>query len=182
MFEKLNNILKPKFFKMETVHMLLRGVLPDTAILSLIDSGFIQNANPATVQPASLDIQLDLNHVYEVKRFYLPREGEKITSILTSLNAKPVCSGVIEQHKRYIIKAIESFNGLPFYMRMSPKSSPGRLFTLSRLLTDGYNAYDEAYPSEHARTNWISVIPSFNLGLSETEPVSQMRFLKKVRF
>lgn len=167
---------------MDTIHNLLRGVLPDTAITSLIDSGFIQNANLETVQPASLDVQLDLNHVYEVDRFYLPRKGEKITNILSNLKAQQVYDGCIEQHKRYIIKTVEGFNRLPFYMRMSPKSSPGRLFTLSRLLTDGYHAYDEAYPCDYIRENWISVIPSFCLQLSETEPISQMRFFKGSAF
>lgn len=167
---------------MNTLDDILRGVLPDTTILSLIDAGFIQHASPNTVQPASLDIRLDLNNVYEVERFYLPREGEKVNTVLQKLRAKQVRDGYINQHKRYIIKTVESFNGLPFYMKMSPKSSPGRLFTLSRLVTDEYCAYDEAYPTDQIRTNWVSVIPSFDLSLSETEPISQMRFFKGSAF
>jgi hypothetical protein len=62
---------------------------------------------------------------------------------------------------------------------MNPKSSPGRVFLHSRMITDGHTAYDEIYPEHQPGCHWMVLSPKcFNITLSDGEPISQLRFSK----
>jgi dCTP deaminase len=162
------------------IHELDDGVLPDTVIREFIASGFIKNADVKNVQPASIDVMPDLNDIYEIDYFFLPRLGEKVQDIVMSMkksgSARKISGSVVEKGKKYLIRLRENIFGLPVLSRMNPKSSPGRTFLHSRLVTDNYTAYDEV-PAGNQGDHWLLVAPKiFSIELCETEPLSQMRF------
>ncbi len=168
---------------MKTFESLQRGVLPDTSIRDFIEAGWIQNAQIDCIQPASIDVFPDLNDIYEVDIFSSPRKGEIISSMVLSLSkqglARKLKDPLLMHGKRYMVRLKERLNGLPFFVRMNPKSSPGRLFLHSRMLTDGCYTYDEVYPHQQGGDQWLMLSPKcFNILLSENEPVSQLRFFK----
>ncbi len=167
---------------MDTFNSLLEGVIPDTVLKKIIDAGFIENGQMKQVQPASLDVLPDLNHMYEVDYFYTPRQNEKVEKIITDMvitgKARKIKYPILMKGKRYLVRLREKITGLPFYARMNPKSSPGRIFLHSRLVSDGHSAYDEI-PAGYSGAHWLMIMPKcFSVELCETEPISQIRFFK----
>ena len=160
------------------------GVLPDNAIKALIENGNIQNGNVSRIQPSSLDVLPDLNRIYEIDEFYPPRPGEKIEDIITDLCNQNVArqlkgNTTLTKKKRYLVPLVEQLFNMPYFARNNPKSSPGRIFQHTRLLTDGSMAYDEIYTDPKTRKQWLFLSPkSFYVTLSEHEPLCQLRFFK----
>lgn len=162
---------------------LQRGVLPDTAIMQFLETHCIAGGSENCIQPASIDIRPDLNDIFEIKYFSPPRKGEKVETILKELllekGAEKIRSQLLQKGKRYLVRIREKIDGLPFYTRMNPKSSPGRLFLHSRLITDGHSAYDEIYPEHQGGSHWMMLSPKcFDIFLTEDEPLTQLRFFK----
>lgn len=168
---------------MKRFNELLRGVLPDYVIEQFLDSEFILGASKDCVQPASIDVHLDLNSIYEIDYLYSPRPTETVDTIIMQLSkgnsARKISGKTLLKGKRYAIRLQERLIGLPFFARMNPKSSPGRVFLHSRMLTDGYHAYDEMYPIHQEGKQWLIVTPKcFNITLAEKEPITQLRFFQ----
>lgn len=168
---------------MNTFSELHRGVFPDFVISQFLETRLIKNSHASRIQPASIDILPDLNDIWELDYFYPPRRGEKVETILNDLRlckaARKIHGQTLTKGKRYLVKTVERIEGLPFYVRMNPKSSPGRIFLHSRLLTDGHTAYDEIYPVHQPGSHWMMLSPKcFNITLTEGESISQLRFFK----
>ncbi len=166
--------------KNELIH---QGVLPDTCILNFIENGWIKNAQISCIQPASIDVFPDLNDIFEVDIFSSPKKGEKISDMIIELYnqdlARKLKNPILIQGKKYMIRLREKLCELPFYARMNPKSSPGRLFLHSRMLTDGSYIYDEVYPNQQGGDHWLMLSPKcFSIELTDNEPLSQLRFFK----
>lgn len=168
---------------MKTFSEFQRGVLQDTAIAQFIETGCILGSDKGRIQPASVDILPDLNDIFELDYFYPPRKGEKVETILSDLRvgkvARKIRGETLQKGKRYLVRIQERIQGLPFFVRMNPKSSPGRVFLHSRMITDGHTAYDEIYPRHQPGCHWMVLSPKcFNITLSDGEPISQLRFFK----
>ncbi len=144
---------------MYTFTDLQRGVIHDSVIGQFVETELIKNSNHQYVQPASIDVLPDLNEIFEIDYFYPPRKGEKVETILKELclskAARKIHGTTLTKGKRYLLRMVERIIGLPFYVRMNPKSSPGRTFLHSRLLTDGHTAYDEIYPEHQPGCHWM---------------------------
>ncbi len=168
---------------MQTFTNLQRGVFPDKVISEFIETECIKYGDYSRVQPASIDILPDLNDIYEIDYFFPPRKGEKVETILKDLcigkAARRIHGSTLKVGKKYLLRIVERIEGLPFYVRMNPKSSPGRVFLHSRLMTDGHTAFDEIYPEHQPGCHWMMLSPKcFNITLAEGEPISQLRFFK----
>jgi dCTP deaminase len=166
---------------------LISGVIPDRIIRQFLELELIKNGDLSRVQPSSLDILPDLNRIYEVDYFYLPRPNESVESIISNLRknkqAREISNPVLIKGKRYLIKLKEQLVAPPVYCRMNMKSSPGRTFLHSRLVTDGYSVYDESYPRNQGFSSWLFVTPKcFSTELPDGEPISQLRFFKGSSF
>lgn len=170
---------------MDQFNSLRSGVLPDYIIKHFIETNKIINGDLSRVQPSSLDILPDLNDIYELDQFYPPKKGENIRVIIKNLCNQKVARKIkgtttLKRKKRYLIPVMEHIQNVPFFCRTNPKSSPGRIFLHTRLLTDGSMAYDEVYPYHQPGKQWLLITPkSFCVTLAENEPVCQLRFFKE---
>jgi deoxycytidine triphosphate deaminase len=158
----------------------IHGVLPDYQINQLITDGILNGANIERIQPASIDIELDLNTLISLDYFTLPIRGESIESLVMNMRksgtAKDAKSFTLNTKKHYLVRMKESFLNVPCFTRANPKSSAGRIFTHSRLLCDKSSMFDEV-PVGHTGSLWTLITPKFfPVTLHETEQLNQLRF------
>ncbi len=159
---------------------ILEGVIPDSQIRALISGEFIRNANVNCIQPASLDLQPDLNAIFELSHITFPRRSENIDDLLNELRrtgiAKEVKNPTLFPGKWYLVKLKEELKTLPYFARVNPKSSIGRIFNHTRLICSKQGGIDIVTPG-YSGSIWLLVAPKFfPITLSETEQLNQMRF------
>lgn len=151
------------------------GVFPSQAIKRMIESGEVQ-ANPANVQPASIDLSLS-EEIYRMKGTFLPKRGEKIREVADKEHIyKADLKNPLERNGVYLIRLNEKLAlSEGKFALASSKSSTGRVDLQTRLLVDGYPRFD-IVPSGYDGELWLQVIPkSFLIKLSAGERLNQIR-------
>ncbi len=154
-----------------------QGAVPYQLIREMMQSGYIQGADPSMIQPASLDLRIT-DTVYRMRGSYLPRKNETIADIVSrgALFPHPI-DRPLEQNGIYLIKLQESLSLPPgIHATTSNKSSSGRINFRGRLIVDGVPRFDEV-PAGHHGCLWIEVVPkSFPVLLHPGDRINQMRF------
>lgn len=126
----------------------MSGVLPDSEIRKLIDSGVIA-ADPAIIpeqiQPASLDLRLGQT-AYRLRASFLSGRGRRISDRLGELQMHQMdlsVGAVLERGCVYLVPLMERLT-LPEGITAvaNAKSSTGRLDLLTRLVTDDGTEFD----------------------------------------
>lgn len=126
----------------------MNGVLPDSQIRVLIQSGAIRADIPVTpeqVQPASLDLRLGRT-AYRLRASFLAGRGRRVLDRLDDLQMHQMTldgGAVLERGCVYLIPLMERLI-LPAGVTAvaNAKSSTGRLDLLTRLVTDDGTEFD----------------------------------------
>ncbi len=145
--------------------MLHSGVLPDTQIESLIETGAIRASariQPAQIQPASLDLRLG-KCAYRVRASFLAGKGRTVAERLEEFTMHEIDlagGAVLEKGCVYVLPLMEALS-LPkgVAAAASAKSSIGRLDLLSRLITDDGTEFDRV-PEGYDGPLYLEVCPS----------------------
>lgn len=123
------------------------GVLASQDIAALIGAGVISGADPARLQPASLDLTLS-SRAWRVRASFLPSRARKVAERLTGCLAMQeidiAAGAVFERGCVYLVELNERLC-LPEKIEgaANPKSSTGRIDVFVRLVTDHGAAFDE---------------------------------------
>ncbi len=136
------------------------GVLPSQMIREMMEGGFVNGANPANVNPASLDLSLS-DEMYRVEGVFLPRPGEKVRELLGKVDhTSHVFEHPLERDVTYLARLNETF-ALPaeVYGYCNPKSSTGRNDVHVRILADGVSRYDMV-PERYRGELWLAIQPN----------------------
>ncbi|RNF35536.1 2'-deoxycytidine 5'-triphosphate deaminase [Paracoccus methylarcula] len=126
----------------------MNGVLPDSEIRRLIESGVIAaepRIIPEQIQPASLDLRLG-DTAYRLRASFLAGKGNRIADRLADLqmHQMDLSSGaVLERGCVYLVPLMERLR-LPAGLTAvaNAKSSTGRLDLLTRLVSDDGTEFD----------------------------------------
>ena len=126
----------------------MSGVLPDSDLRQLIDTGAISAAQPITdaqVQPASLDLRLG-TQAWRLRASFLPGKGHRIEDRLPDfeMHRMELTDGaVLEKGCVYLVPLMERL-ALPAGITAvaNAKSSTGRLDLLTRLITADGTEFD----------------------------------------
>lgn len=158
------------------------GVLPDTAIAALIDTGAIRlTAPPAEgqIQPASLDLRL--GHVaYRVRASFLPGKGRAVADRLDDfrMHAMDLSPGaVLEKGCVYLVPLMESLALPPGIAAVAnAKSSTGRVDLLTRVVSDDGTEFDRIAPG-YSGPLYAELCPrSFSVLVRPGMRLNQIRF------
>ena len=126
----------------------MSGVLPDSKLRQLIDTGAISASPPITdaqIQPASLDLRLG-TQAWRLRASFLPGKGHRIEDRLPDfeMHRMDLSNGaVLEKGCVYLVPLMERL-ALPEGITAvaNAKSSTGRLDLLTRLITDDGTEFD----------------------------------------
>ncbi len=126
----------------------MNGVLPDTSLKALIESGAIsaeQPILPEQIQPASLDLRLG-SSAWRLRASFLSGRGRKVSDRLADfeMHRMDLSGGaVLEKGCVYLVPLMERL-ALPKGLDAvaNAKSSTGRLDLLTRLVTDEGTEFD----------------------------------------
>ena len=126
----------------------MSGVLPDSDLRQLIDTGAISATLPVTdaqIQPASLDLRLG-TQAWRLRASFLPGKGHRIEDRLPDfeMHRMDLTGGaVLEKGCVYLVPLMERLR-LPAGITAvaNAKSSTGRLDLLTRLITDDGTEFD----------------------------------------
>jgi dCTP deaminase len=159
------------------------GVLADTHIRSVIESGFVSagqfRITDEQVQPASLDLTLG-ETAHRLRASFLP-DREPVEAKLKDLSQGTIDlhrGGFLEHNVPYLIELREQV-ALPEWLRAkaNPKSSTGRLDVFTRVISDNSYQFDEI-PRGYQGHLYIEVVPiSFPIRVMEGLSLNQMRFM-----
>ncbi|WP_265516427.1 2'-deoxycytidine 5'-triphosphate deaminase [Nitratireductor luteus] len=158
------------------------GILPDSEIAALFDSGALTALGPLDpdqVQPASLDLRLG-DVAYRVRASFLPGPQSRVSEKLDRLRLHQIPLGegaVLETGCVYIVPLMEGLS-LPADISASanPKSSTGRLDIFTRVMTDFGPEFDKIVPG-YKGPLYLEVSPrTFPIILRAGSRLSQIRF------
>lgn len=159
----------------------MNGVLPDSEIRKLIDSGAI-SASPAIipeqVQPASLDLRLGTT-AYRLRASFLAGRGRRVTDRLADfqMHQMDLTDGaVLERGCVYLVPLIERLT-LPAGLTAvaNAKSSTGRLDLLTRLVADDGTEFDRL-PDSYDGPLYAEICPrSFSVLVRPGMRLNQLR-------
>jgi dCTP deaminase len=155
------------------------------------DAVIIGDVEEENIQPSSFDPTIG-NECFILDTrggLFRPRNDEPVSRSLSRLPARQrqmidISDGFeIKQGASYLFPLKERISnpGVFRFARSSPKSSFGRVFPNTRLLTDYNDAFDEIdnFPSGVDLMSWLLVQPlAFNLIVSPGLSFNQMRFFK----
>lgn len=130
----------------------MNGVLPDSRLRQLIDSGAIRAESPILpeqIQPASLDLRLGAT-AWRLRASFLAGQGRKVSDRLADfeMHRMDLTGGaVLEKGCVYLVPLMERLS-LPQGLDAvaNAKSSTGRLDLLTRLVTDEGTEFDRLPP------------------------------------
>jgi deoxycytidine triphosphate deaminase len=153
-----------RFYRMETRRLRQTGILPDTGIAALFESGALATPRPLDkdqIQPASLDLRLG-EKAWRVRASFLPGPTSKVADKLDRLKLHEIDladGAVLETGCVYIVPLLESLN-LPGNISASanPKSSTGRLDIFTRVMTDNGREFDKI-PAGYCGPLYLEVSP-----------------------
>ena len=160
----------------------MTGVLPDTALKTLITDGAISATPPvieAQIQPASLDLRLGTT-AYRVRASFLTTDGAKVADRLREFEMHRVdLSGgaVLEKGCVYVVPLMEHLD-LPDHVQAvcNAKSSTGRLDLLTRTIIDGGTEFDRI-PAGYTGPLYAEICPrSFSVLVRPGMRLNQIRF------
>ncbi len=159
----------------------MNGVLPDSEIRGLIESGAI-SADPAIIpeqiQPASLDLRLGAT-AYRLRASFLAGRGRRVTDRLADLQMHQMdLSGgaVLERGCVYLVPLMERVR-LPAGLSAvaNAKSSTGRLDLLTRLVADDGTEFDRL-PENYDGPLYAEICPrSFSVLVRPGMRLNQLR-------
>ena len=159
----------------------MNGVLPDSEIRGLIESGAI-SADPAIIpeqiQPASLDLRLGAT-AYRLRASFLAGHGRRVTERLADLQMHQMdLSGraVLERGCVYLVPLMERVR-LPAGLSAvaNAKSSTGRLDLLTRLVADDGTEFDRL-PENYDGPLYAEICPrSFSVLVRPGMRLNQLR-------
>lgn len=156
------------------------GVLPAEAIAALVERGAILGADPARIQPASLDLTLG-RRAWRVRASFLPSRSRRVEERLGDglvMHAIDLEAGAaLERGCVYIVELEQAF-ALPPGVRAAanPKSSTGRIDVFVRLVTD-YGAAFDAIPEGYEGPLYAEISPrTFSILARRGSSLNQARF------
>ena len=167
---------------METQGLRQTGILPDTDIAALFQSGALATPRPLDadqIQPASLDLRLG-EKAWRVRASFLPGPAHDVSEKLDRLKLHEIDladGAVLETGCVYIVPLLESLN-LPAHISASanPKSSTGRLDIFTRVMTDKGREFDKI-PAGYSGPLYLEVSPrTFPIVARTGSRLSQIRF------
>lgn len=159
----------------------MNGVLPDSEIRKLIDTGAI-TADPAIIpeqiQPASLDLRLGTT-AYRLRASFLAGKGRRVEDRLSDfqMHQMDLTNGaVLERGCVYLVPLIERVT-LPAGLSAvaNAKSSTGRLDLLTRLVADDGTEFDRL-PENYDGPLYAEICPrSFSVLVRPGMRLNQLR-------
>ncbi|MCG6857496.1 MAG: 2'-deoxycytidine 5'-triphosphate deaminase [Salaquimonas sp.] len=157
------------------------GILPDTDILRLFETGAISapEPDPDQVQPASLDLRLG-DRAYRIRASFLPGSHATVADKLERLKLHEFDlkdSAVLETGCVYLVPLQEHL-ALPDEIAAStnPKSSTGRLDIFTRVIADRAQGFDHIEPGYRGPL-YLEISPStFPVVVRAGSRLSQIRF------
>lgn len=160
---------------------MMNGVLPDSEIRKLIESGVISAASPLIpeqIQPASLDLRLG-NTAYRLRASFLAGRGRRISDRLSDLQMHEMRledGAVLERGCVYLVPLLERLRlekGLTAVA--NAKSSTGRLDLLTRLVSDNGTEFDRL-PENYDGPLYAEICPrSFSVLVRPGMRLNQLR-------
>jgi len=162
--------------------MTVTGVLPDSAIRSMIDAGQIMADAAITadqIQPASLDLRLGTK-AYRVRASFLAGKGRTVAERLDEFTMHQIDltdSAVLEKGCVYVVPLMERL-ALPkgTSAAASAKSSIGRLDLLTRIITDQGTEFDRVADGFEGRL-YVEICPrSFSVLVTPGQMLNQIIF------
>ncbi len=160
----------------------MNGVLPDKAILDLIDQDQLLADQPwakGQVQPASLDLRLGTK-AYRVRASFLATDGASVADRLATFTMHEIDlagGAVLEKGCVYVVPLMERLD-LPGDIGAvaNAKSSTGRLDLLTRAITDGGVEFDRI-PRGYSGPLYAEICPrSFSVLVRPGMRLNQIRF------
>lgn len=168
--------------------MAVNGILPDTEILSLIDTGAAGADTPfaeGQVQPASLDLRLGRT-AYRLRASFLPGKARTVDEVLNSglvMHRLDLTGGaVLETGCVYLVPLMERL-ALPgeISAAMNPKSSTGRIDVFTRVIANHATAFDSA-PAGYEGPLYVEISPrTFSILAHPGDRLVQARFRRGAR-
>lgn len=158
------------------------GVLADSAIREMINSGAITGSEPvidAQIQPASLDLRLG-TRAWRVRASFLAGDGRSVTERLEEFEMHQIDltdGAVLEKGCVYVVPLMESL-ALPDAVQAvaNAKSSTGRLDLLTRTITDSGTEFDRIAPG-YTGPLFAEICPrSFSVLVRPGMRLNQIRF------
>ncbi len=141
-----------------------QGVLPDTDVRSLCETGVIcaPEFDHDQIQPASIDLRLGAR-AYRMRASFLPGKGRKVSDFFDDnlvMHELDLTEGaVLETGCVYLVPLLESLN-LPDDLTgaANPKSSTGRIDVFVRMVTDGADRFELA-PAGYSGPLYVEISP-----------------------
>ena len=159
----------------------MSGVLPDSDLRQLIETGAISATLPITdaqIQPASLDLRLG-TQAWRLRASFLPGKGHRIEDRLPDfeMHRMDLTGGaVLEKGCVYLVPLMERLR-LPAGITAvaNAKSSTGRLDLLTRLITDDGTEFDRL-PDGYDGPLYAEICPrSFSVLVQPGMRLNQLR-------
>lgn len=155
------------------------GVLPIQSLNRLISEGVIAGADPARLQPASLDLAFGAR-AWRIRASFLPTRRRRVEDRLAdglALHEIDLERGaVFERGCVYLVELCERL-ALPATLSgaANPKSSTGRIDVFVRLVVDSHGAFDDI-PAGYSGPLYAEVSPrSFSIAVKAGSSLSQLR-------
>jgi len=131
------------------------------------------------IQPASLDIPLG-SKAYLINEKFIPFK-KNIEKIIKENNVKEIDitkGEILYKNQTYLIPTIEINLNDDYYIKISPKSSIGRIDLFVRGIIDNIGYYDYI-PSKTKGRLWLEITPqSFNVKVKKGISLTQLMVLK----
>ncbi|MEO0548668.1 MAG: 2'-deoxycytidine 5'-triphosphate deaminase [Pseudomonadota bacterium] len=161
-----------------------KGVLPDSALTTLLNDGAIridQPLNGDQIQPASLDLRLAFD-AYRIRASFLPGKDRSVADVLREpgielhrIELTPQ-GAVLETGCVYLVPLQEGLR-LPAGIsgRANPKSSTGRIDVFTRVVCNRSRAFDEV-PVGYSGPLWLEISPrTFPILVRPGDRLAQLR-------
>jgi len=159
------------------------GVLPDTEIAALFESGGIVSAGPLDsdqVQPASLDLRLG-SEAFRLRASFLPGEGRDVAAVLDEPGLKmhriDLSDGAVLETGCVYLVPLQERLALPAEIsgRANPKSSTGRIDVFTRVVTNKGTAFDDV-PAGYDGPLYLEISPrTFSILARSGDRLAQLR-------
>lgn len=161
-----------------------KGVLPDSALTTLLNDGAIRTDQPLDgdqIQPASLDLRLAFD-AYRIRASFLPGKDRSVADVLREpgielhrIELTPQ-GAVLETGCVYLVPLQEALR-LPAGIsgRANPKSSTGRIDVFTRVVCNRSRAFDEV-PVGYSGPLWLEISPrTFPILVRPGDRLAQLR-------
>ncbi|WP_203291882.1 2'-deoxycytidine 5'-triphosphate deaminase [Maricaulis parjimensis] len=167
--------------------MSANGILPDTRLTALFESGVITAERPPAdgqIQPASVDLRLG-GTAYRLRASFLPGRSRTVSECLDSdlkMHTVDLSQGAVLETGCVYLAPLQERLKLPAGVTamMNPKSSTGRIDVFTRVITDHGEAFDRA-PEGYDGPLYAEISPcTFSILVHEGDRLSQVRFRQGV--